>query len=119
VPETLLNRPEVYIQGQRRRAEALRRQGDLRGVVGIPSKAKEEMAASIDKNMDALESFIGKVNEPTEAEKVYRAGRTPGESLVDFQARQAGAKKAAEDEASEVGKTMEKMATEGLDAIGC
>jgi hypothetical protein len=118
VPDAYLDRPEMYIAGQRKRAEAIRRQGDLRGVVGIPSKAKEDQAAAIDKNMNDLESLIGKSNEPTEAEKVYRAGRNRGESLVDFQARQAGAKKASEDEASEVGKTMEKMATEGLDAIG-
>jgi hypothetical protein len=108
----------MYIAGQRKRAETIRGQGDLRGLVGIPSKSKEDAAAAIDRRMDDLEKVIGKANEPTEAEKTYRAGRNRGESLVDFQARQAGAKKAAEDEASEVGKTMEKMATEGLDAIG-
>jgi hypothetical protein len=118
IPDQYLSNPRLYIEGQRSRAAALREEGDTRGILKIPSKAREDQAATIDRNMDQVEAIIGKAQEPTNPIKEYMRGRNRGESLVDFEARRAGEKSGAEKEQSNIGEHMQKLAEAGLDAKG-
>jgi len=68
----------------RQRAEALRRQANTQGVIGIPTKAKEDQAAAYDKQADAIDEAWRKAAEPTEPMKNAAASgeRTP----IDYDA---------------------------------
>jgi hypothetical protein len=64
--------PRAYAEALKKRAEALRVQGDRRGIVGIPSKAKEDQASALDKQADAILEQLGKAGELTGEEKNAR-----------------------------------------------
>jgi hypothetical protein len=76
VPDEYLSNPRAWVEGQRRRAEAIRRRSHLEGIVGIPSKAGEDQAAAIDKKIQNVEELIGKVQTPTTEQQNLRSGAT-------------------------------------------
>jgi hypothetical protein len=71
-----------FAQALRQRAEELRRQANAGGVVGIPSKAKEDEAASLDRRADQIDEAWKKYSEPG--------------ANADLQSRIAAAKKAGD-----------------------
>lgn len=67
-----------------------------------------KMAEPYLKQAEGIESALRTANTPTPESKAYEIGRLPGESLVDFQARQAAAIKQAQ-MGAENANTLEKV----------
>jgi hypothetical protein len=63
-----------FAAAARIRAEALRRQANTAGIVGIPSKAKEDQALALDKQADAIDEAWKKAAEATPEQKNVASG---------------------------------------------
>ncbi len=77
------------------------------------AKAEAERYSGLAKE---IRSQAGKYYEPTDTLREFAAGRRGGEDLGAFEARRAGEKEGATNEASETGKMLQGLAEKGLDA---
>jgi hypothetical protein len=68
--------PRSFAEALKKRAEALRRQANTQGIIGIPTKAKEDQAAAMDKQADAILEQLGKAGELTPEQKNVSSGVT-------------------------------------------
>lgn len=82
--------PRSYAEALKKRAEALRRQANTQGVIGIPTKAKEDQALALDKQADAIFEQLGKAGELTPEQKNARAAGTPSPIEYEGRKEQAG-----------------------------
>jgi hypothetical protein len=68
--------PLAYAQALKTRAEALRRQANTQGIIGIPTKPKEDQALALDKQADAILEQLGKPSNITP--EMRNVGAVPG-----------------------------------------
>jgi hypothetical protein len=68
--------PLAFAQMLKGRAEQLRRQANTYGMAGFPTKAKEDQAAAMDKQADAILEQLGKAGELTPEQKNVSSGAT-------------------------------------------
>jgi hypothetical protein len=68
--------PLSYANALKKRAEGLRRQANTQGIIGIPTKAREDQAAALDKQADSILEQLGKAGELTTEQKNQASGTT-------------------------------------------
>lgn len=83
VPRGFRGDSRDFAAAARIRADALRRQANTGGIVGIPSKAKEDQAAALDKQANEIDEAWRKASELTQEQKNTGAvrGGPPAEAL--------------------------------------
>lgn len=78
----------------------------------------KSFADGFQKQAELVGNALQKASEPTPALKEYAVGRQPGETYADYQARLAGAKKGAEEEATDTIKNLGELASAGVESRG-
>jgi hypothetical protein len=95
---------------RRAAAHPLMNEGTRKSLMDDADKKEAQAKQILDK--------VAEYGEPTTAVKEWEAGKLPGESFTEFEARRAGEKAASVNEQSKVAAQMDKLAEAGLNAIG-
>jgi hypothetical protein len=74
--------PLTYAEALKKRADAIRRQANTQGIIGIPTKAKEDQAAALDKQADSILEQLGKAGELTTEQKNVASGAALKEAQI-------------------------------------